>query len=225
MQYSQSMWMLLALALSQAGSQPLTPPPLVPLEPSSPSTPPTPPPVDGAAPSAAPAPATPPEVQQDVYDLRRAGIVSAATAGVVALGLTGMIVAIGACTQRDGTCQAAIGVGGVPIVYLASGLSGYFVHRALDGQGSYASSVAGASMGAGASVFAWFLIFSMAHSAIDTTGDVALTVATSVLVGAGAGLMVELSHKRTLDEQRERQISVAVLPVKGGAGLALTGTW
>ena len=215
------MWMLLALALSQAGSEPLTPPPLVPLEPSSPSTPPAPP--DVAAPAT---PATPPAVlEQDVYDLKRAGIVGAATAGVVGLGLTGMIVAIGACTQRDGTCQAAIGVGGVPIIYLASGLSGYFVHRALDGQGSYASSVAGASMGAGASVFAWFLIFSMAHGAIDTTGDIALTVATSLLVGAGAGLMVELSHKRTLDEQRERQISVAVVPVKGGATFALTGMW
>jgi hypothetical protein len=224
MQYSQSMWMLLALALSQAGSEPLTPPPLVPLEPSSPSSPSTPPPPpDAAAPAS---PSTPPAVlEQDVYDIKRAGIVGAATAGVVGLGLTGMIVAIGACTQRDGTCQAAIGIGGVPIIYLASGLSGYFVHRALDGQGSYASSVAGASMGAGASVFAWFLIYSMAHGAIDTTGDIGLTIATSLLIGAGAGLMVELSHKRTLDERRESQISVAVMPVKGGAGVALGGTW
>jgi hypothetical protein len=219
------MWMLLALALSQANPAPLTPPPLVPADPSSPSSPP-PPPAEGAPPPAA-APSSPPgvEQEQDGYDLKRAGIVAGATAGVVALGLTGIIVGIDACTNRDGTCQAAIGIGGVPIIYLASGLSGYFVHRALDGQGSYAASVAGASIGSGASVFAWFLVLSLAHGGIDTAGDVGLTIATSMLVGLGAGLMVELSHKRTLEERKERQISIAWLPVKNGAGLALTGTW
>ena len=220
------MWMLLALALSQANPAPLSPPPLVPSEPSAPSTSPAPPPPPAeAAPAPSSPQSTPPAVvEKDVYDLQRAGIVAGSTAGVVALGLAGMIVAINACTSRDGTCQAAIGVGGVPILYLASGLSAYFVHRALDGQGSYASAVGGASIGAGASIFAWVVAASLGRG-VDTTGDIALTTATALLVGAGAGLMIEWSHLRTLQERRERQISVAWMPVKGGGGLALAGTW
>lgn len=212
--------MLVALALSQASPSPLSPPPLVPSEPSSPSEAPPPP---EAAPLVSPS--TPPAVlEKDVYDIARAGIVAASTAGVVALGLTGMIVGINACTARDGTCQAAIGVGGVPIVYLASGLAAYFVHRALDGQGSYASAVGGSSIGAGAAIFAWVVAASLGRG-VDTTGDIALTAASSLLIGAGAGLMIEWSHLRTLQERRERQISIAMAPVKGGASLSLVGSW
>ncbi|MFT3839959.1 MAG: hypothetical protein QM723_23430 [Myxococcaceae bacterium] len=214
------MWMLVALALAQAGSSPLSPPPLVPSEPQSPSAAPPPPESPPLV-----SPSTPPAVlEKDVYDVARAGIVAVSTAGVVALGLTGMIVGINACTSRDGTCEAAIGVGGVPIVYLAAGLAGYFVHRALDGQGSYASSVGGASIGAGVSIFAWVVAASIGHG-IDTTGDIALTAGTALLVGAGAGLMIEWSHLRTLQERRERQISFAMAPVKGGATVSLVGSW
>jgi len=155
--------------------------------------------------------------------MRRVGITGVASAGVAALGLSGTILGVKACTSNDGSCQTAVAVAGIPLTWVASGLGGWLVHRALDGQGSFASSMGGVSIGVGAAATAWLVATSFGNGNINDGGAVALTTLSALFLGAGAGFMVELSNIRTINENREAGISVALMPVKGGGTLMLGG--
>jgi len=215
------MWLLCALVLSQAEP---SAPPLVPLDvpipppgTEAPAAPP-PPPDPGLAPGPVPGVTQP----EPAYDMRRVGITGLVAAGVVGLGLSGTVLGVKGC-GNDGTCQAAIAVAGIPLTWIASGLGGWLVHRAIDGQGSYASAMAGASIGAGAAATAWLVATSFSNGSINDGGLVALTTLTAVFLGAGVGFMAELSNIRTINEYRAAGVSVALLPGKGGATLSLGG--
>jgi hypothetical protein len=156
------------------------------------------------------------------YDMRRVGITGAVAVGVTGLGLSGTILGVKAC-GNDSSCTAAIAVAGIPLTWIASGLFGWLVHHAVDGQGSFASAMAGASIGAGAGVTAWLAAAIFSTGGIGDGGFVGLTALTAVFIGAGVGFMTELSNVRTIEENHASGISIALLPGKGGATLSVGG--
>ncbi len=224
------MWMLCAVVLAQASLPPPSPPPLVPLDApvGTEAAPPPPPPPDAASSATAPAPSaeTTPGVsaQEQGFNGRRVGITGAVVGGVTLLGLTGLVVGINSCSSTDGSCQAALGLGGLPVLFLATSFAGYWLHRTQDGLGSFGAAVGGVGIGAGVSAVSWFLASTVFNGHIPAGAQVALVVTNGVFVGLATALMTELSHVRTLAERNER-FHITVLPTRGGAMVGLGGSF
>ncbi len=224
----------LALALLVSGEEPSSPP-LLPAEPGTRHTPYVPPaPAVEYDPSSVPGDAHAAGRDPDLADTEareavdaevlaeQRGEVSFHLPRVIATGATagligGTLVGVAMAFERSTTGSEGVIVAllSLPVsLFLGTGVA-WFVHRAMYGQGSWGSHLAGGAIGGAAGLVATALIVFVGDKERMSPGAwVGSFFALSGLFGGGTALMAELSNSRTL---REHHVSLSVLPVREGA--------